>query len=64
MAREPGAVAAPPGVGTRDLFRLAWPILVAQLAIIGLATIDAIMAGRLSANDLAGVALPAQAVGR
>jgi MATE family multidrug resistance protein len=57
VAREPGAVAAPPGVGTRDLFRLAWPILVAQLAIIGLATIDAIMAGRLSANDLAGVAL-------
>ena len=57
MEREPGAVPAPPGVGTRELFRLAWPILVAQLAIIGLATIDAIMAGRLSANDLAGVAL-------
>ena len=57
MEQTAGAVPAPPGVGTRDLFRLAWPILIAQLAIIGLATIDAIMAGRLSANDLAGVAL-------
>lgn len=39
------------------LLALAWPILVAQVAVIGLGVIDTIMAGRLSATDLAGVAL-------
>jgi MATE family multidrug resistance protein len=42
---------------TRALLQLAWPILVAQVAVIGLGVIDTIMAGRLSATDLAGVAL-------
>jgi MATE family multidrug resistance protein len=42
---------------TRALLALAWPILVAQVAVIGLGVIDTVMAGRLSATDLAGVAL-------
>ena len=42
---------------TRALLELAWPILVAQVAVIGLGVIDTVMAGRLSATDLAGVAL-------
>jgi multidrug resistance protein, MATE family len=41
----------------RALLTLAWPILVAQVAVIGLGVIDTVMAGRLSATDLAGVAL-------
>jgi len=48
---------APPDVGTRALLRLAGPILVAQLAVMGLAVIDTMMAGRLSASDLAAVAV-------
>jgi len=60
------APASPPAAGlaedaaydsTRALLRLAWPILVAQVAVIGLGVIDTIMAGHLSASDLAGVAL-------
>jgi len=46
-----------PGVGTRNLLALAGPILVSQFAVMGLAVIDTVMAGRLSANDLAAVAL-------
>ena len=42
---------------TRALITLAGPILVAQVAVIGLGVIDTVMAGRLSATDLAGVAL-------
>jgi len=42
---------------TRALLGLAWPILVGQVAVIGLGLIDTVMAGRLSADDLAGVAL-------
>jgi len=48
---------AAPDVGTRALLRLAGPIFVAQLAVMGLAVIDTIMAGRLSANDLAAVSV-------
>lgn len=48
---------SPPSVGTRDLLHLAWPILVAQLAVMGMAVIDTVMAGRLSPQDLAVVAL-------
>jgi MATE family multidrug resistance protein len=48
---------AAPDVGPRALFALATPILVSQLAVIGLALIDTVMAGRLSANDLAAVAM-------
>ncbi len=46
-----------PGVALRDLLRLAGPIFIAQLAVMGLAVIDTVMAGRLSATDLAAVAI-------
>jgi len=46
-----------PDVGARALLRLAGPIFVAQLAVMGLAVIDTMMAGRLSAADLAAVAV-------
>ena len=42
---------------TGALLALAWPILVAQVAVIGLGLFDTVMAGQLSATDLAGVAL-------
>ncbi|MDR2239791.1 MAG: MATE family efflux transporter [Zoogloeaceae bacterium] len=41
------------------LLRLAWPVLVAQLVIAGNGLIDTIMAGRLSALDLAAVGVGA-----
>lgn len=46
-----------PGVALRDLLRLTGPLLVSQFAVMGLPLIDTVMAGRLSAADLAGVAL-------
>jgi MATE family multidrug resistance protein len=39
------------------LWLLAWPILVGQLANVGMAVVDVAMAGHASANDLAGVSL-------
>src|SRR5262250_1573273 len=54
---ETQAARTAPDVGTRALLRLAAPILVAQLAVMGLAVIDTVMAGRLSAIDLAAVAV-------
>lgn len=44
-------------VGVRRMLKLAGPILAANLAIVCSGTIDTIMAGQLSADDLAGVAL-------
>jgi len=41
----------------RSLWQLAWPILVGQLATIGMAVVDVAMAGHASAQDLAGVSL-------
>jgi MATE family multidrug resistance protein len=41
----------------RSLWQLAWPILVGQLAYIGMAVVDVAMAGHASAQDLAGVSL-------
>ncbi len=41
----------------RALWRLAWPILVGQLATVGLSVADLVMAGHVSAQDLAGVSL-------
>jgi MATE family multidrug resistance protein len=43
----------------RDLFHLAWPVLIAQLAVVGNGVIDSIMAGRLSAPDLAAIGIGA-----
>jgi len=39
------------------LWILAWPILVGQLANIGMAVVDVAMAGHASAQDLAGISL-------
>lgn len=39
------------------LWKLAWPILIGQLANVGMAVADVAMAGHASAQDLAGVAL-------
>jgi MATE family multidrug resistance protein len=46
-----------PDTSSSALLKLAWPLLVANLAVVGNGTIDAIMAGRLSATDLAAVAI-------
>jgi MATE family multidrug resistance protein len=47
-----------PGI-TRSIVRLAWPVLVAQLAVIATGVLDTIMAGRYSAVDLAAVGIGA-----
>ena len=39
------------------MWQLAWPILVGQLATIGMSVADVAMAGHASAQDLAGVSL-------
>jgi MATE family multidrug resistance protein len=43
----------------RSIARLAWPVLVAQLAAIASGVLDTIMAGRYSALDLAAVGIGA-----
>ncbi|MDQ3189057.1 MAG: MATE family efflux transporter [Pseudomonadota bacterium] len=48
---------APPDTSTRAFFKLAWPLFIANLAVVGNGTIDTIMAGQLSATDLAAVAV-------
>ena len=42
-----------------DLWRLAWPVLVGQLATVGMSVADVAMTGHVSADDLAAVALGA-----
>jgi MATE family multidrug resistance protein len=44
---------------TRELMRIAWPVLVAQLAMMANSVIDTAMAGRLTAVDLAAVGIAA-----
>ena len=41
----------------KHLLQLMWPILITQFAQAGLGLIDTIMAGRLSAHDLAAIAI-------
>lgn len=41
----------------KQLFQLAWPLLVAQLTQMLMGVADTIMAGRYSANDMAAVAI-------
>lgn len=57
LYNSPATRPTPPDVAPRALLRLAGPILVSQLAVMGLAVIDTVMAGRLSATDLAAVAI-------
>jgi multidrug resistance protein, MATE family len=47
----------PPDTSTRSLLSLAWPLLIANLALVGNGTIDTVMAGRLSPTDLGAVAV-------
>ena len=42
-----------------DIYRLAWPVLVAQLAVIAYGVIDTVVAGRYSTEDLAAVGIGA-----
>ena len=44
---------------TRDILKLAWPVFIGQLAVMLNGVIDTIMAGRLSAVDVAAVGLGA-----
>lgn len=48
---------APPATSTGAILRLAWPLFIANFAVVGNGAIDTVMAGRLSADDLAGVAV-------
>jgi len=43
----------------RNLLHLTWPVLIAQLALMANSVIDTVMAGRLSAVDLAAVGIGA-----
>lgn len=43
----------------KDIVKLGWPVLVAQLAVMINGVIDTVMAGRLSATDLAAVGIGA-----
>jgi multidrug resistance protein, MATE family len=43
----------------RALWQLAWPVLVGQLATVGMSVADVMMTGHLSAGDLAAVSLGA-----
>ena len=43
----------------RDLFHFAWPVLIAQVAVMANGVIDTVMAGRLSPVDLAAVGIGA-----
>lgn len=58
---SPATPPAQPALATRrelfSLWHLAWPILVGQLANVGMSVVDVAMAGHASANDLAGVAM-------
>src|SRR3977135_790371 len=41
----------------QSIARLAWPVLVAQLAVMASGVLDTVMAGRYSAVDLAAVGI-------
>lgn len=43
----------------RDIHHLAWPVLVAQLAVMAYAVVDTMMAGRYGTEDLAAVGIGA-----
>jgi MATE family, multidrug efflux pump len=47
------------GAIVRDIIKLGWPVLIAQVAVMINGVIDTVMAGRLSAADLAAVGIGA-----
>lgn len=54
---------APPDISIAGIAKLASPMFIANVAVLGNVTIDTIMAGRLGAEDLAAVALGGAATG-
>ena len=48
-----------PRAAVRDIVRLAWPVYVAQIAVMANGVIDTIMAGRYGTTDLAAVGIGA-----
>ena len=57
------STAAPAESIYRNIIRLGWPVFISQLAIMANGMIDTVMAGRLSAQDLAAVGLGAASIG-
>ncbi len=61
MSPPPAALTAAAGAGwlgsARQIWPLAWPVLVAQLAVIGFGTVDTLLVARHSALDLAALAV-------
>lgn len=57
QARPEGAEPASFPREALSLLRLAYPLIVGQLAVMGMAFTDAVVAGRLSTTDLAGITL-------
>ncbi|MEP7383160.1 MAG: MATE family efflux transporter [Gemmatimonadota bacterium] len=57
MTRPGGAWRRPTGVEIRDVARLAAPIVLVQIGLSLMGTVDAAMVGRVSSTDLAAVAL-------
>lgn len=55
LAQTPSAQKFRAETGT--LLHLAWPLLAAQLAQMSMGVVDTVMSGRVSSDDLAGVAL-------
>lgn len=41
----------------RAILRLAWPVFVGQLAVLGFSTVDTVLAGQVSPTDLAALAI-------
>ena len=43
----------------REIYDLAWPVLIAQLAVMAYAVVDTLMTGRYATDDLAAVGIGA-----
>lgn len=57
-AHSPATTALPPrGRDARELLQLAWPMLIGQVAQVAMGVLDTVMAGAVSATDLAAVAV-------
>ncbi len=59
MPRDATSLPSPIGREARALWQLAWPMLVGQLATVGMGVADVAMTGHTSATELAAVALGA-----
>ena len=56
-ATSPSSTAAPVRTEIATLWRLSWPMLVGQLATVGMGVADVAMTGHVSAEELAAVSL-------